>query len=74
MQNCESGIVRYEQFGRLTTRPEEDLMIGIAALDHPADYFTWGIWSISAPNLILFAILVLLFVGALLLPFPKGGE
>jgi hypothetical protein len=49
-------------------------MIGIAALDHPANYFTWGIWSISAPNLILFTILMLLFVGALLLPFPKGGE
>ena len=49
-------------------------MNGIAALDHPADYFTWGIWSISAPILILFVVLVLLFVGALLLPFPKDGE
>ena len=49
-------------------------MNGIAALDHPADYLTWGIWSISVPNLILFTILVLLFAGALLLPFPKDGE
>ncbi len=46
-----------------------------AALDGPANY--WQIWSwisISIPNLIVVTIMALLFVGALLIPFPKDGE
>jgi hypothetical protein len=45
-----------------------------AALDQPAQY--WQIWnwvSISIPNLITVTIMVLLFLAALFLPFPKDG-
>jgi hypothetical protein len=34
-------------------------------------YFESGMWSVSTPNLIVIVIMVLLFVLALVLPFPK---
>ncbi|HSN12128.1 MAG TPA: hypothetical protein VLS51_08480 [Propionibacteriaceae bacterium] len=45
------------------------------SLDAPAQH--WVIWewiSVSIPNLIMIVVMVLLFVAALLLPFPKGRE
>lgn len=46
-----------------------------ADLDQPARYFDiWSWVSISLPNLIVLSIIVLLFVGALVLPFPKGKD
>lgn len=45
------------------------------SLDQPAQH--WEIWSwisVSIPNLIMIIVMVLLFVGALLLPFPKGRD
>jgi hypothetical protein len=44
-------------------------------LNQPATY--WDIWSwvsVSIPNLIMIITMVLLFVGALVLPFPKGKD
>ena len=46
-----------------------------ASLDHPASY--WQIWEwiqVSVPNLIMIVIMLLLFVAALVLPFPKGED
>jgi hypothetical protein len=43
-------------------------------LNQPANYLSWGWLSISIPNLIVVVVMVLLFVGALLLPFPKDGD
>lgn len=34
-------------------------------------YFESGMWSVSVPNLIVILLMVLLFVLALVLPFPK---
>jgi hypothetical protein len=48
--------------------------LGIS-LDSPAQY--WTIWEwiqVSIPNLIMIVIMLLLFVGALVLPFPKGRD
>jgi len=45
------------------------------SLDQPATY--WQIWdwiSVSIPNLIVSLVIVGLFVGALVVPFPKGKE
>ncbi len=39
-------------------------------MDQPAGYLHWGIILISYPNLILIGIMIVLFVTALLLPFP----
>ena len=35
-------------------------------------YFSWGWVSVSLPNLIVIVALVVVFVLALVLPFPKG--
>lgn len=45
-------------------------------MDQPAGYLHWGFILISYPNLILIGIMVVLFVAALLLPFPghASGE
>lgn len=45
------------------------------SLDQPATY--WQVWewiSVSVPNLIWILVMVGLFVGALVIPFPKGED
>ena len=45
------------------------------SLESPAEH--WQIWewvSVSYPNLIMIVVMLLLFVGALVLPFPKGRD
>jgi len=39
-------------------------------MDQPAPYVHWGFLLISLPNLVLIMVMVLLFVVALLAPFP----
>jgi hypothetical protein len=39
-------------------------------VDQPAGYLHWGFILISWPNLILIGLMVVLFVLALILPFP----
>lgn len=41
-------------------------------LDSPAHYFDWGPISISAANLIMIGLIVVLFVLAIVIPFPKS--
>ncbi len=41
-------------------------------LDHPGHYVHWGVIQISVANLVVIAVMVVVFVLALLLPFPKG--
>ena len=43
-------------------------------MDSPASYFNWGFISISYPNLAMIAGMIVLFVLALVLPFPHGGD
>jgi hypothetical protein len=44
-------------------------------LNQPATYKDIWEWvSVSVPNLLVIIIMVALFVGALLLPFPKGKD
>lgn len=46
-------------------------------MDQPAGYLHWGFILISYPNLILIGIMIVLFIAALLLPFPghaSGGR
>ncbi|MDT7537482.1 MAG: hypothetical protein QOI82_1067 [Actinomycetota bacterium] len=42
-------------------------------LNGPGHYLHWGVIQISLANLIVIAVMLALFVLALLLPFPKGG-
>lgn len=39
-------------------------------MDQPAQYFHWGFILISLPNLILIGVMFLLFIIALVAPFP----
>jgi hypothetical protein len=41
-------------------------------LNGPGHYFNWGVIQLSAANLTVIAVMVVLFLLALLLPFPKG--
>jgi len=43
-------------------------------LNHPGHYLHWGVIQISVANLVVIGLMVLLFVAALLLPFPKGRD
>jgi hypothetical protein len=48
---------------------------GLAApvnLNQPGHYLNWGVIQISVANLVVIGIMVVVFVAALLLPFPKG--
>jgi hypothetical protein len=39
-------------------------------MNGPAPYIHWGFILISLPNLVLIAVMVLLFIAALVAPFP----
>jgi len=43
-------------------------------LNHPAHYFGVGPFSISVGNAVMIAALAILFILALLLPFPHSGD
>lgn len=39
-------------------------------MDGPAPYYQWGFIQISLPNLVVIGVMLLIFVLALVLPFP----
>jgi hypothetical protein len=41
-------------------------------LNHPGHYLHWGVIQISVANLVVIGIMIVLFVIAMLLPFPTG--
>ena len=41
-------------------------------LNHPGHYVHWGVVQISVANLVVIGVMVVVFVAAILLPFPKG--
>jgi len=41
-------------------------------LNGPGHYLHWGVIQISAANLVVIAVMLLIFVLAVVLPFPKG--
>ena len=43
-------------------------------LDHPGTYLHWSIFTVSVANLVLIAVMVVIFGAALLLPFPRGAR
>jgi hypothetical protein len=42
-------------------------------MNEPAPYFHWGFILISLPNLVLIGVMVLVFIVALVAPFPSHG-
>src|SRR4249919_572408 len=45
---------------------------GVINLDQPGTYLHWSIFTVSVANLVLIAVMVVIFGVALVLPFPKG--
>ncbi|MEP7023431.1 MAG: cytochrome b N-terminal domain-containing protein, partial [Actinomycetota bacterium] len=41
-------------------------------INQPASFLHWSIFTVSVANLVLIAVMVIIFGAALLLPFPKG--
>ena len=44
---------------------------GVINLDQPGTYLHWSIFTVSLANLVLIAVMVVIFGVALVLPFPK---
>lgn len=42
----------------------------LASMDSPAHYLQWGWLQISVPNLVVIVLMLIVFVLALVLPFP----
>jgi hypothetical protein len=51
--------------------PSEIAVVAEAAAGH---YLHWGVIQISLTNLIVIAVMVIVFILALLLPFPGGPD
>src|SRR5207344_1401863 len=49
-----------------------DASSGVINLDQPGTYLHWSIFTVSVANLVLIAVMVVIFGVALVLPFPKG--
>jgi hypothetical protein len=63
---------------RLSLEQEMNLLVladpasGVINLDQPGTYVHWSIFTVSVANLVLIAVMVVIFGLALVLPFPKG--
>src|SRR5215471_9453480 len=45
---------------------------GVINLDQPGTYLHWSIFTVSVANLVLIAVMVIIFAAAVLLPLPKA--
>jgi hypothetical protein len=50
------------------------LLASLVNLNQPGHYLHWSIFTVSVANLIIIAVMVVIFGLALLLPFPKGRQ
>ncbi len=44
--------------------------VRVVNLNHPGRYVHWGVVQISVANLVVIAVMIILFAVAILLPFP----
>jgi membrane protein YqaA with SNARE-associated domain len=47
-------------------------MAAIVNLNHPAHYVHWHFIQISVSNVVVIVLMVVVFVAAIVLPFPSG--
>lgn len=48
------------------------VLASLVHLDKPGHYIHWGVIQISVANLVVIGLMILVFVLALFLPFPKS--
>lgn len=58
-------MVRLDALGRVLSAPPVNL-------NHPGHYLHWGVIQISLSNFLVIIAMIVVFVVALLLPFPGG--
>ena len=56
----------------MSTTVLADAGSGVINLDQPGTYLHWSIFTVSVANLVLIAVMVVIFGVALVLPFPKA--
>ena len=56
----------------MAASPTSAVAMASVDLNHTGHYVHWGVIQISVANLVVIGVMVLLFVLAVLLPFPKG--
>ncbi len=49
------------------------LLATVVNLEGPGRYLHWSIFTVSVANLVLIAVMVVIFGAALLIPFPGHG-
>jgi hypothetical protein len=54
--------------------PSTSAQAAAVDLNHTGHYLHWGVIQISAANLAVVGIMVVVFLLALLLPFPRGRK
>ena len=43
-------------------------------LSHPARYLHWHFFQMSVANVVVIALMIAVFIAAILIPFPKRGR
>lgn len=54
--------------------PDLSVLAAPVDLNNPGHYVHWGVIQISVANLIVIGLMIVIFVLAILLPFPKGRD
>ena len=49
-----------------------EIVASVINLTHPGHYVHWGVIQISVANLVVIGLMVVVFVLAIVLPFPKA--
>ena len=45
-------------------------LAGVVPMDSPATFLHWGVIQLSVANLVVIILMIVVFIAALLLPFP----
>lgn len=53
--------------------PARPLIGALVDLNHPGHYVHWGFIQISAANLVVIGLMIVVFVAAVLIPFRRHG-
>jgi hypothetical protein len=65
VMKAEAAMLRLDAVGRVMSGPPVNL-------NHPGHYLHWGVIQISVANFVVIVAMIVVFVAALLVPFPKG--
>lgn len=50
------------------------MLTALVNLNHPGSYIHWGFFQMSIANFVVILMMVLVFILAIVVPFPRGKE